>query len=207
MGDYQTEQESFWAGNFGDDYSQRNVGDQWVASNLSLFSKVFDRTTKVDSVLELGANIGLNLRAIRLLRPAASINAVEINGQAVEELKSQGGIEVHHKSILEFKPEKKYDFVFTKGVLIHLNPDALPSVYDLMYEASSRYILVAEYYNPSPQSIPYRGHDDRLFKRDFAGELMERHPNTKLVDYGFVYRRDPNYPQDDISWFLIEKLG
>jgi len=27
---------------------------------------------------------------------------------------------------------------------------------------------VAEYYNPSPVAIPYRGHTDRLFKRDFA---------------------------------------
>jgi len=27
----------------------------------------------------------------------------------------------------------------------------------------------------------------------------------QLVDYGFAYRRDPNFPQDDITWFLMEK--
>ncbi len=27
----------------------------------------------------------------------------------------------------------------------------------------------------------------------------------RLVDYGFVYRRDPNWPQDNINWFLLEK--
>ncbi|MFM6157881.1 MAG: pseudaminic acid biosynthesis-associated methylase, partial [Sphaerospermopsis kisseleviana] len=67
------------------------------------------------------------------------------------------------------------------------------------------YLLIAEYYNPSPVAIPYRGHADRLFKRDFAGEVLDQHPELRLVDYGFVYRRDPNFPQDDITWFLIEK--
>jgi spore coat polysaccharide biosynthesis protein SpsF len=53
--------------------------------------------------------------------------------------------------------------------------------------------------------INYRGHKDRLFKRDFAGELMDKYPDLKLVDYGFVWRRDNNFPQDDGTWFLLEK--
>ena len=36
---YKTEQEEFWAGNFGDEYIQRNQGDKLLASNLALFSK------------------------------------------------------------------------------------------------------------------------------------------------------------------------
>ena len=32
-----------------------------------------------------------------------------------------------------------------------------------------------------------RGHSDRLFKRDFAGEMMDRHPQLQLIDYGFAY--------------------
>ena len=54
-------------------------------------------------------------------------------------------------------------------------------------------------------TIPYRGNEDRLFKRDFAGELMNRFPTLKLLDYGFVWKRDPVFPQDDITWFLLEK--
>jgi spore coat polysaccharide biosynthesis protein SpsF len=92
-----------------------------------------------------------------------------------------------------------------KGVLIHLNPDILPQVYDKLVKACGRYLLVAEYYNPSPVTINYRGHSDRLFKRDFAGEIMDQHPEMKLKDYGFSYRKDPNFPQDDITWFLMEK--
>jgi spore coat polysaccharide biosynthesis protein SpsF len=81
----------------------------------------------------------------------------------------------------------------------------LPQVYDKLVTSTSSYLIVAEYYNPSPVAIPYRGHTDRLFKRDFAGEIMDRHPQMQLVDYGFAYRRDPNFPQDDITWFLLEK--
>jgi hypothetical protein len=29
----------------------------------------------------------------------------------------------------------------------------------------------------------------------------------RLVDYGFVYRRDPAHPQDDLTWFLLEKTA
>ena len=64
---------------------------------------------------------------------------------------------------------------------------------------------VAEYYNPSPVELPYRGHEGKLFKRDFAGELMDRHSTLTLVDYGFAYHRDNCFPQDDLTWFLLEK--
>lgn len=108
-------------------------------------------------------------------------------------------------SILDFTPTRRYDLTFIKGVLIHINPEMLTDVYDKLLSACGRYILVAEYYNPVPVAISYRGHSDRLFKRDFAGEIMDRHPKLQLIDYGFVYRRDPNFPQDDITWFLMEK--
>ena len=90
-------------------------------------------------------------------------------------------------------------------MLIHINPFSLLSVYDKLVASCARYLLVAEYYNPTPIAIPYRGHDNRLFKRDFAGEIMDRHPQMELIDYGFAYRREANFPQDDITWFLMEK--
>jgi hypothetical protein len=49
------------------------------------------------------------------------------------------------------------------------------------------------------------GHDERLFKRDFCGEILDRHADLELVDYGFAYHRDPKFPQGDITWFLLEK--
>ena len=65
--------------------------------------------------------------------------------------------------------------------------------------------LIAEYYNPTPIKVEYRGHKEKLFKRDFCGEMLDQYSDLTLLDYGFLYHRDNNFPQDDISWFLIEK--
>jgi len=203
---YKTEQEAFWAGQFGDDYIARNQSEQLLAGNLAFFSQVLNRTRGVTSVLEMGANIGMNLRALSPLLPSARLNAIEINPTAAGVLRDLPFVSgVYEGSILDYSSDQPFDLVFTKGVLIHLAPEMLPEVYDKMVESSSRYVLIAEYYNPSPMEIPYRGHSNKMFKRDFAGELMTRHPNMTLVDYGFLYRRDPNWPQDDITWFLMEK--
>jgi spore coat polysaccharide biosynthesis protein SpsF len=146
------------------------------------------------------------LIAFRQLLPESKLSAVEINEKAASELKENiPEIDLHITSILEFQPSKTWDLVFTKGVLIHINPDKLPIVYELMYQSSSRYVLVSEYYNPKPTEVVYRGHTGKLFKRDFAGEILEKFPDLSLIDYGFVYHRDPNFPQDDMTWFLMEK--
>jgi spore coat polysaccharide biosynthesis protein SpsF len=68
-----------------------------------------------------------------------------------------------------------------------------------------RYICICEYYNPTPVEVTYRGYQEKLFKRDFVGEILDMYPDLELVDYGFVYHRDNNFPQDDITWFLIQK--
>jgi spore coat polysaccharide biosynthesis protein SpsF len=91
-----------------------------------------------------------------------------------------------------------------KTVLIHIEPSRLADAYKVMHAACGRYICVAEYYNPTPMHVPYRGHQNKLFKRDFAGELLDTYPDLRLVDYGFQYHRD-QAPQDDVTWFLLEK--
>ena len=77
-------------------------------------------------------------------------------------------------------------------------------IYDKLYKHSNKYIYVAEYYNPSPVMLGYRGHKNKLFKRDFVGEFMDKFKRVKLIDYGFAYHRD-KHPQDDLNWFLLKK--
>ncbi len=203
---YKTDQEVFWAGDFGTDYIQRNQGDALLASNLDFFGKALRQARGIKSCIEFGANIGMNLKALKLLHPGIHAHAIEINAEAAKQL---GEVipttHVYNTSILDFSSSLQWDLTLIKGVLIHINPEVLPQVYDKLVAACGRYLMVAEYYNPAPVAISYRGHIDRLFKRDFAGEIMERHPQLQLVDYGFAYRHDPNFPQDDITWFLMEK--
>jgi len=203
---FKTEQEAFWAGDFGTEYIGRNEGPALLASNLAFFSRALASAGRLGSCVEFGANVGMNLRALRLLYPAAELAGIEINAAAAEVLgKYIGPDRVFQGSILDYRPSARYDLALIKGVLIHIDPEQLQAVYRKLHESTRRFLLVAEYYNPTPVAIPYRGHANRLFKRDFAGEMMELFPDLRLVDYGFTYRRDPAFPQDDITWFLMER--
>jgi pseudaminic acid biosynthesis-associated methylase len=198
------DQEQFWAGDFGDAYVDRNSNDDDVAYRIGMFAKALAHTKGIESVLELGANIGLNLRALRTLLPRAALSGVEINRKAWSALRRIDGVNAVLGSLLDVDMTDYADLSLCSGVLIHIAPDSLARAYEKLFHASRRYVLLVEYYNPTPVEVSYRGHAERLFKRDFAGEMVDRFP-LKLVDYGFIYRRDPIFPADDVTWFLMEK--
>jgi spore coat polysaccharide biosynthesis protein SpsF len=202
---YATRQEQLWAGDHTEAYIERSSGPLLLAAKTALFAKILAHVRDVKSVVEFGANIGLNLQAIRTLLPGVEQTAVEISPSAAEVLRQTQGVEVFEESLLHFKPSRTWDLAFTMGVMIHVNPDRLREAYDLLYQSSSRYICMIEYYNPSPMMIMHRGMPDQMFKRDFARELCEAHPDLNLLEYGFVYHRDPVFALDDVTWFLFEK--
>ena len=202
---YLSEQEQFWAGEFGAEYSDRNSGAELIDGRIHLLSNALKVVGKIETAIEFGANIGLNIRALKSIFPEINLAAVEINPKAVDLLLAIENLDVYQGSAIERHVTSPYDLVLAVGVLIHISPAHLPQVYENIYTASRRYILVAEYYSPNPVSISYRGYENKLFKRDFAGDLLDRFNDLKLVDYGFCYRRDPNVALDDITWFLIEK--
>lgn len=204
--EYNTEQESFWAGDFGDHYIERNKGKKIIANNLNFFCKALDKTRGISNCIEFGANIGMNIVALKSLFPKIKIKAVEINEEACNRLEEHLDRQsIINKSIFEYEIDETFDLILIKTVLIHINPEKLNDVYEILYKSSKKYILIAEYYNPNPTVVKYRGHSDKLFKRDFAGEIMKKYNDLDLVDYGFIYHRDKNFPQDDLNWFLLEK--
>ena len=157
-----TEQEKFWAGEFGTEYSDRNVGANILASNLALFADIFKRVPKLSSVVEFGANIGLNLKALDLLYPGQAQSAVEINEVAAKKINDAlPNTKVFNLSISDFEPgmlvDGPCDLALIKGVLIHINPEQLNMVYEKLYESSKRFILVCEYYNPKPDTVSSEG--------------------------------------------------
>lgn len=122
---FQTEQEKFWAGKFGEEYIARNQERTYLANNIALLGKILSRTHRVNSVIEFGANIGINLLAIKQLLPQIELSAIEINEKAVDKLNKLEQIKVYHQSVLEFMPDYERDLVLSKGFLIHVNPDKL----------------------------------------------------------------------------------
>ena len=197
--------DDFWEKEFGDAYherqKQKDVGS--VVSNIAFFSRILSKTKDVNRVIEFGAGTGQNMQAINHLGKDLAIIGVEINSEAAEQIPCGY---IFRQSIFDFKPPniERVDLAFTKGLLIHLNPDSLEKAYEVLYLTSSKYILICEYYNPTPIEVEYRGHSGKLWKRDFAGEMMNKYPGLELIDYGFVYHKD-QFPQDDLTWFLMEK--
>jgi pseudaminic acid biosynthesis-associated methylase len=205
MTSYQTEQEAFWLGEFGKSYKDRNQGKKFVVRKTAFFSRALRGVADLTSVCEFGCNIGLNLQALYNLTDA-KLSGVEINPDAAVEAKALGVADIETGAIIEdLSHLGRFDLTFTMGVLIHINPDYFNVVYKNLVETSNKYVLVSEYYSPTPVEVNYRGHDGRLFKRDFAGELMEQYP-LELVDYGFIYHRDNHVPMDDFTWFLMRKV-
>ncbi len=198
-------QEAFWAGDFGDVYTERNAVD--TEARKPFFRKVLSMTGPINSVCELGANKGHNLGTLKCINPALQITGVELNPQALAVLQTLEGITAVHSAIQDFKSTQSYDLVYTCGVLIHLNPDDLPATYQKMVQLSSKYILINEYFNPSPVALEYRGHAEKLFKRDFGREFLEANEGqVRVVEYGFLWQTaEPAW--DNTTWWLFEKIA
>ena len=198
-------QEKFWIGNFGKKYIFRNKSKIILKNNEYLFKNILEKKN-FSSIIEFGSNIGNNINVLsKIVKKPKKITAVEINKKACEILKKKfPTIEVLNESVNKFIVKKKYELVLSKGFLIHVNPKQLPTVYKKIYNSCKKYILICEYYSTKPRKEDYRRHKNKLFKRDFAGELLDRYKKLRLVKYGFVYHKD-KFPQDDITWFLLKK--
>jgi len=199
-----SDQEKFWATNFGNEYIDRNNSNSLLFAKIELWKKILSATTGVETATEFGCNIGLNLLALKEINSKIKLTGYEINSDAVKVAKSIVDADIIQSSFTTHLPPEPVDVSFTCGVLIHIHPKDLSIAYQNLFNFTKKYIVVAEYYNPTPVAVEYRGHSDKLFKRDFAGDLI-REFNLKLVDYGFVYRGDNYAPLDDVTWFLLEK--
>ncbi|MGB0571208.1 MAG: pseudaminic acid biosynthesis-associated methylase [Alphaproteobacteria bacterium] len=204
------EQVSFWRGAFGDDYADRNdASTEALASRTDMWRRILDPLAEPPgSILEVGANIGLNMRALATLT-SGDLHAVEPGAKAREILSTCGALPLEHvvdatAAALPFD-DSSVDMVFTSGVLIHIAPDDLLPACHEMHRVSGRYIVCAEYFNPVPVEIEYRGHTGFLWKRDFGSFWMENFPDLELVDYGFFWKRATGL--DDLTWWLFRKMG
>ncbi len=200
------EQDAFWKSNFGNEYSKRNNFDTNYKKRVYEFKKYTNKITSIDSVLEIGANIGINLKVLNDFYPNLEQFAIEINKDAAISLQNIIPREnIFNESILDIELDNKFDLILSRGVLIHIHPDNLKNTYEKIYKYSKKYILISEYFNPEPLEVSYRGYNDKLFKRDFCKDLMETYNDLKLIDYGFLYNGDSEYRLDDLNWFLLEK--
>lgn len=196
---------AMWRGSFGNEYIKRNPADETKIAALAKFWRKLNIECHPNSVLEVGANIGRHLRAIRL-GPAPELFALEPNELARRILVEEGVVDQDHivhgsAESIDAKSES-FDLVFTSGVLIHIPPERLLDAYNEIYRVSKRYIVCIEYFSDKPETITYRGHGELLFKRDFGAYWLDHFP-LKLKDYGFWWKRAGC--TENLNWWLFEK--
>jgi len=200
-----------WRSDFGDVYVERNLPtEDRIRTRVRAFSTIFDSLSGAAprSIVECGANVGINLRALDRLSNA-ELFAIEPNQKARERAISDGVLPAENMKevTLEKLPfdDGSIDLVFTSGVLIHVPPADLEQAYREMHRVSSRYLLSIEYFSKKPETIPYRGHDELLFKRDFGGMWLDLFPDLEPVAQGFFWIRTTGL--DDLTWWLFRKPG
>lgn len=203
-----------WKGNFGADYTDRNV--KTPAQEDEIYQKFygvtrsamnqeflgdFDRSLKT---LEVGTNIGNQLM---LLKKMGFTNVYGIDAQfhAIKLSKNRLGYALPfvQASALHLPfHNQTFDLVFTSTVLIHVAPENLKEVFQEMYRCTRQYIWGFEFYHPVCTAKAYHDHDNLLWGGDYSGEFLKHFPDLKLLKQ---QRYDFHEPGKSNVMYLLEK--
>lgn len=192
-----------WKSGFGNDYTERNTR-QSLPAREHLWKQIFP--IGCQSVLEVGANIGLNLEAISQ-RSSCQMFATEPNDMARAKLEALGlvppqNITADTADAIHF-PDRTADLVFTSGVLIHVPPDKLRDSMREIHRTAKRWIIIGEYFAPQEEMIPYRGHDNALWRRDYGSLFLDTFPDLKCTAHMFAWKRATGL--DNLTFWVFEK--
>jgi len=193
--------EELWSGGFGDAYTERN---EEAGAGRETFWRELLAGLEVTTALEVGCNVGANLRWLAEILAPRDVFGVDVNEGALAGVRrTLSGVNAVYASARELPfRDRLFDLTFTTGVLIHLPPAGLPVAMAELVRCSRRYVLCGEYYSAEPVEVPYRGETGALFKRDFGAYYLELFPELALVEQGFL-GRDEGW--DDVTWWLFER--
>ena len=204
------DQLKLWQSQWGDDYQARNAVTEEVIQQREMFwHTVFgglNGQQVPQTILEVGAGNGANIQAMKNMfdkfNYEVTFDAVEPNQIAAINLAEQNIVNTIFPSLENVT--KKYDLVFTSGVLIHIHPDKLLEFTKNIYKLSNRFIICAEYFRPEPETKPYHGENQALFMRDFGGFYLDNFPLSCLT-YGFAWKRLQGV--DNLTFWTFKKAN
>jgi pseudaminic acid biosynthesis-associated methylase len=200
----QDKQLETWQGEFGRAYTDRNI--QYPFKRFSAFARMLEGL-ELSRILEVGCNRGHNLVTLTMLLGSdTEIVGIEPNPYALSlarRASDKTSALAGQADDIPFKNEY-FDLVFTVGVLIHISLKDLGDCLDEIYRVSRRYILAVEYFAPEETTIPYRGHDNLLWKRDFLAHYQGRFSTLGLVRSGYW---GLEHGFDRCNWWLLDKAA
>jgi pseudaminic acid biosynthesis-associated methylase len=209
----ETPQSKEWTSKFGEEYLFRNPSNlrelnQLYLNNFgitrsSINKEFLEDIDKKIKILEVGTNIGTQLRALQE-DGFNNLTGVEVSEKALEEAKRLAkDVDFIKASVLDLPfNEDDFDLVLTNGLLIHIHPRDLQKAIDEIYRTSKRYIWCYEYFSEECEEIEYRNNKNLLWKNNFMKLFLERHSDLRVIrERKIKYLNNSNV--DHI--FLLEK--
>jgi pseudaminic acid biosynthesis-associated methylase len=187
-----TEQIRTWSGDFGREYTDRNTFtpaqvDELYQRNYGITRSEINRRflesiPRDARILEVGCNVGNQLLMLQSMG-FRNLFGIEIQDYALQ--RAQGRIPtaiLSQASALQIPYANGFfDLVFTSGVLIHIAPHDLPVAMREIRRCAKHWIWGFEYYAPQMTEVAYRGHNELLWKTDYARMYTEQFPELELV--------------------------
>jgi pseudaminic acid biosynthesis-associated methylase len=208
-----TEQIRMWTGTFGKEYTDRNAltlekMDELYKKNYGitgteLYEEFVGGLERSIKILEVGSNIGNKLVVLQRMG-FKHLYGIEINSYAIEHAKANTkGISIIQANAFDIPFKDGYfDLVFTSGVLIHITPQDIVRALREIYRCSREYIWGFEYYADAYTEVKYRGHNNLLWKTDFASLYLNFFDDLELVkEKRLKYLENENVD----TMFLIRK--
>lgn len=210
-----TEQDKLWSGSFGKDYTDRNAlaveqmderfRQQHGISRSELYQLFLRKIDRSIRILEVGANVGNQLVCLQRMG-FKKLYGIELQYYPIALSKSK---KRDHQVIqasafdIPFKTGS-FDLVFTSGVLIHIHPNDIEHVLTEVYRCTNSYIFGFEYYADELTEVSYRGHENALWKTNFAQLYLQKVSNLSLVKEKRMKRLHND--KTDVA-FLLRKTG
>ena len=207
-------QSQVWDGKFGVRYTNRNTftytewnkmyKDRFGFTKETLNENFLNKVPKKIKILELGCNIGSQLRCLYKMG-YKNLNGVELQYHCLKKLRNNFDMINGVQSTIYKLPFKNnsFDLVFTNNVLIHIHPKKIKIVLKEMHRVSSSFIWGSEYYSKNYKEVIYRKKKNLLWKADFASIFLKTFKNLKLLKQKFLLNKINKIEID--SMYLLKK--
>lgn len=142
------------------------------------------------SVLEVGTCTGRNLKYISERFPDVILSGIDVNGEILLKARVQvPNADFMVKDIYDLEEDRKWDLVFTMGVLIHIHPDGIKDAVKKCTNISNKYIIHIEQYGngtviTGPKELNPEGGSKRLHWRPNIVEIYKElgFNNVTVID-------------------------
>lgn len=178
---------NIWSGEFGEEWTERHplsveeldttYRNHFGIARTELNELFLDSLNRDSRILEIGANVGTQLEALRQMG-FDDLLGIELLDYAVERAREERPdtpIYFGEAGNLPFEDDK-FDLIFTSGVLIHIPEERLVSTLQEITRCTRQYVWGYEYFADERTEITYRGQEGMLWKDDYATAYAEHCP-------------------------------